>query len=222
MSRGLPKEARRLSRHDIVQGQARVFGDGDAGASLQTQADAEEHQFGFEQGYRDGLRQARAELEEAASRARDDWERKAQAALDDARESLRIERERLASVADALGEALEEDRRWAESAAAEMAYRAILHVLGDKAADRSLVQALCAQARRELDGELVSVRVAIADAAALMDLPGGVSIVADDALVPGSCVLESRRGRFDAGLEMRLEQLRRALIDALQADKERA
>lgn len=224
MSQELPKSARRLLRHDVVQGQVRAFGAGnqEALAATPVEADAEEHQLGFEQGYRDGLRQARAELEGVAAEARTEWEQQAQAALDDAQEALRAERERLVAMAEALAAALDEDLRWAESAAVEMAYAAMLHVLGDKAADRSLVAALCDQARRELGGGVVSVRVAEADAAALRDLAGGIPVVADASLPAGSCVLESRRGRFDAGLEAHLEQLRKALLAALYRGDARA
>lgn len=224
MSQELPKGARRLSRHDVVQGQGRAFGERDPSTSLAppVDADAEEYQLGFEQGYRDGLRQARTELEASAAQSRAEWEQQARAALDEAQNALHIERERLAVVADELSTALEEDRRWAESAAAEMAYAAMARLLGDKAADRSLVAALCGQARRELGGDVVIVRVAEADASALQVLPGGVSFVADASLPVGSCVLESRRGRFDAGLEARLEQLREALLAALYSGDARA
>ncbi|GAA0706173.1 hypothetical protein ISN75_10320 [Dyella marensis] len=217
MSQDLTKGARRLSRHDIVQGQSRAFGErGETLASIMPEeADAEEHRFGFEQGYRDGLRQARTEFEAAAAQARTEFEQQAKTALDEAQQTLRVEHERLATVSDALTAALEEDRRWAESAAVEMAYAAMLRVLGDKAADRSLVAALCEQARRELGSEVVSVRVAEADAAALQALVPGIPVVADASLQAGSCVLESRRGRFDAGLDARTQQLRHALLAAL-------
>ena len=224
MSQELPSGARRLSRRDIVQGQSRAFGERDATAAASTpvEAEVEEHRFGFEQGYRDGLRQARAEVESAAAQARAELERQTRDAVDEAKQALRAEQERLAMVADALSTALEEDRRWAESAAVEMAYAALLRVLGDRAAEHSLVAALCEQGRRELGSEVVSVRVAQADAAALQAQVAGVAVVSDASLSAGSCVLESRRGRFDAGLDARTQQLRHALLAALHDSEARA
>jgi len=224
MSQELPKGARRLSMRDIVQGQPRAFGErGEtAAASIPVEAEVEEHRFGFEQGYRDGLRQARAEVEVVAAQARAELEQQTQDALDEAKHALRAEQDRLATVADALSSALEEDRRWAESAAVEMAYAALLRVLGDKAAERTLVAALCEQGRRELGSEVVSVRMAEADAAVLQGLVTGIPVMADASLPAGSCVLESRRGRFDAGLDARTQQLRHALLAALHGGEAQA
>jgi len=222
VSQGSSGKARRLSSHSVMHGQGRSLDVGARDGATVISEDAEEYRFGFERGYTDGLRQARAELEAAAEQARAEWERKAQDLLDDAQASLQRSRESLSGVAEALTEALHEDRRWAESMAVEMAYAALLHVLGGKAADHALVAELCAQARREIGSELVSVRVAPADVEQVQSLLGAIQVIADDTLEVGSCVLDSRRGRFDAGLETRLEQLRSTMLAALYAGDHRA
>jgi flagellar biosynthesis/type III secretory pathway protein FliH len=214
MSEPRPVIARRLSLGEVVQGQGRAL-ERDGGDAAVPSADLKEYRLGFERGYTDGLQQARTEAEAAIAQARTEWERQAQAALDKAQADLLRSRERLDGVAGALAEALREDRRWAESTAVEMAYAAVLRVFGDKAVERSLVVELCAQARRETGGDVVGVRVAPADADAMHAAFPGLSVVADDSLPPGSCVLDSRRGRFDAGLEARLDHLREALLAAL-------
>jgi flagellar biosynthesis/type III secretory pathway protein FliH len=208
--------ARRLSPGTVVQGQARAL-DGGA-ASAPVSEDVEEYRFGFDRGYTDGLRQARLELEAAAEQARTEWEQQARQVMEASQAVLQGERDQVTSLAGKLADALVEDRRWAESMAVELAHAAILHVFGDKAMDRSLVAELCARARRDVGHDVVSVSVAPDDVAAVQSLVGGVPVTGDDALPPGSCVLHSQRGRFDAGLEMRMDQLRDALLTALRAE----
>lgn len=216
MSELPPVRARRLSPGVIVQGQARALGSGEAAST--PSEEAEEYRFGFERGYTDGLRQARLELEAVVEQSRLEWEQQARASLEEAHAALQNDREQVTSLAEQLAEALAEDRRWAESTAVEMAYAAMLLVFGDKGADRSLVAELCARARRDIGHEVVNVSVAPADVAAVQSMVGAIPVVADDSLPPGSCVLHSRRGRFDAGLEMRLDQLREGLLAALYAE----
>jgi flagellar biosynthesis/type III secretory pathway protein FliH len=159
------------------------------------------------------------EVEAAFLTTRTEWEKQAHAALEQAKAELQRSHVRLNGAADALAEALLEDRRWAESTAIELAYAALSRVLGDKAADHSLVVELCTQAQRECTGDVVSVRVAPADAEPLRRALPRLDVIADDGLLPGSCVLESHRGRFDAGLEGRLDQVRAALLAALYQEK---
>ena len=215
------RTARRLSIREVVHGAARSLRPEAAGQAVPSE-DAEEYRFGFERGYTDGLRQARTELEAAAEQARAEWERQAQAALDEARSAAEQARDRLANVSEALAGALEEDRRWAESAAVEMAYTALLRVFGDRAGERSLVAELCAQARRSIGGDVITVRVAPDDAEAVRAACGAATVIADAGIPAGGCVLESRRGHYDAGLASRLEQLREALLASLYEGGERA
>ncbi|WP_266158301.1 FliH/SctL family protein [Dyella silvatica] len=211
--------ARRIARQAVVSGSARtlvVGGKGMPSPIAENLEEAEEYRFGFDRGYTDGLRSAKAEVDTAAAQARMQWEAEARTALDAALAETQAARGAYLDSANALSITVSEDRHWAESFAIELAYAAVLRLLGEKAADRSLIERLYAQARQAVGEGIMRLRVAPDDLADVGHQAKGIELVADETLPVGSCLLETPRGRFDAGLDVRLELLRQALLRTLR------
>lgn len=108
-------------------------------------------------------------------------------------------------------------RDWAEQLAIEIAYTALLRLLGEKAQERTLLAALCHHASAELASAPTRIRLAPVDVELVAGLTDEVEVVADPRLMPGSLVLGTPRGEVHAGLEIRLEAIKRALLEALAA-----
>lgn len=112
-------------------------------------------------------------------------------------------------------------REEASAAALEVAFQAVLRLLGERQADRNLMAALVTQAVREhrLSGRVI-VRLAPALAATLADLslPGvDLGIEEDATLAPGDCRLVFGAGQVEADLAAQLDRLRDAFLAALEA-----
>lgn len=143
--------------------------------------------------------------------------------LEHERECRRLEAQAksLATLVEAINAALAGHARDAEDVAVEAAYSALVRVLGDKAAERTLMHDLCLQAL-ELQGVGNATLRISPDDMACMDLEGGrLPCVADATLRPGQCVLETSRGASDTGLDVRLQAITRAFLDGLSAHRQR-
>ena len=130
---------------------------------------------------------------------------------------LRLANEQLAALLRALPQALQEADARVEAVAVDVAYAGTMRILGEKAADRSLIAALCHQALGEYVHRPVVVRVAAEDAAGLDELADGdaVRVVGDSRLQSGQCQLETHKGLFDTGLDVRLEVLKQTFLRSL-------
>lgn len=179
-----------------------------------------DHELGFDLGYRDGLARATAEVETAAIEARLAWEAQAQARQDEAMAAL--ERARLAcdAAAEAMAGACADEREWATGIAVEIAYAGIVRLLGQRHADSELLGAFCAAASREVAERPLRLRVAPCDFDSVVAHAGAATVEADDRLAPGSCELDTPRGRLVAGVAERLTLLRDALLDSLRGANE--
>ncbi|HEY2344242.1 MAG TPA: FliH/SctL family protein [Xanthomonadaceae bacterium] len=111
-----------------------------------------------------------------------------------------------------------------EHLAVEIAYTALVRLLSAAAVERPLITSVCAQALTECRQRPVVVRVAPSDAAALSECidDDGVRVVADQRLRPGQCQLETHKGLYETGLEVRLESLKLALLSGLGSAEEAA
>lgn len=174
-----------------------------------------DYQIGFDLGYRDGMAHATAEVETASIAARLAWESQAQSQHDQAMESLAAAQEACAAAAEAMAGACADEHAWATGAATEIAYTAVVRLLGQRHVTRELMASLCVAASREIPERPVRIRVAPTDFDGVVAHAGGVAVEADDRLAPGSCELDTPRGRMVAGVAERLTLLRDALVAGL-------
>lgn len=132
-------------------------------------------------------------------------------------ERLRAASESLeAMLRDVPGAILELEQRF-EPVVVEAVYAAVLRLIGDVEAQGGLLEQICRQALSEYRQRPVVVRVAPSGMAQVQSLADGnaVRVEADTLLMPGQCRLETHKGLYDAGLEVRLDALKQALLRSL-------
>jgi flagellar biosynthesis/type III secretory pathway protein FliH len=172
----------------------------------------------FDAAREQGLREGRTQAETEISRARDDARREIQAAHADEQarlEAMQAEGARLLRTLEALPA---ESESAMEELVVEVAYAAVLRILGATSADMSLVRALCQQALADMTQRPVVMRVHPLDADAVAALADGsdVRVEADVRLQRGQCRLQTRRGDYDTSLEERLDALKLAFLAGLR------
>ena len=106
-----------------------------------------------------------------------------------------------------------------EELAVEVAYAALVRVLGDAARERSLIPDLCRTIIREYGHPTATLRVSDADLPLLADTDVGVPVEADRRLSPGEAVIDTARGQFECGLDVRLAAIAEALSSTLDAHR---
>jgi flagellar assembly protein FliH len=170
----------------------------------------ESRERGYREGYAQGEKKARDQVisEADASTKRQEQEfRRLQGELE-------TSRKRLDMLFDSLSSALEHQSHQVEEVAVGIAYAAVAKFLGDRYADRDLMQALVGHALTHVGERVDSVHVSEQDFEQVRDV-GTVRIVSDARLLPGQCTLETRLGHYETGLDVRLELLKTALLSGL-------
>jgi flagellar assembly protein FliH len=125
---------------------------------------------------------------------------------------LQVEQEHLKNVASSLQHALAAYVADAELLAVEVAFASVVRLLGDKSADRSLMGELCQRIVHEYGHPPATLRVSEADMPLLESIELGIPLAPDRRLAPGQCVIDTARGQFESGLDVRLEALRKTLL----------
>jgi flagellar biosynthesis/type III secretory pathway protein FliH len=167
-----------------------------------------------EQGKAAGLKDAEAEI----ARRVDAVTAKLHAEHDAAIGAVRDERKRLRALSDGLEAAVAAHGGVIEHTAAEIAYAAVVRLLGARVAERQLIADLCRAVLHDYGGPQAVLRLGEADMARLPDGVPGVTVEVDRRLGPGQCVIVTARGQFESGIDVRLERLRRALLDTLAGE----
>lgn len=173
----------------------------------QQSAFAEARERGFAEGGRDAERELERRVEAIATQMRQ--EHSAELA------KLTQERSQLQQLSLGLVGALTEYAGNAESTATEVAYAAVLRLLGEKAVERTLMNELCRLIVREFGHPPATLRVSESDLPLLDTNALSIPVEADRRLQPGQCVIDSARGQVESGLDVRLEALRVALLAGL-------
>ncbi|HTD29841.1 MAG TPA: FliH/SctL family protein, partial [Xanthomonadaceae bacterium] len=128
---------------------------------------------------------------------------------------LQADQEQLRKAASSLQQAVAKYAEDAELLAVEVAFASVTRLLGDKSADRSLMGELCQRIVHEYGHPPATLRVSEADMPLLASIELGIPVEADRRLAPGQCVIDTARGQFESGLDVRLEALRRTLLATL-------
>ena len=162
-------------------------------------------------GYEAGQRDAEREIAREVNKLSVDLQRQHDASV----AKLDAERKRLGELAQSISRATESFAANSELIAVEVAYAAVIRLLGEKAVDRSLMVDLCRTIVREHGHPAATLRLGELDFAMLQDMEVGIPVEIDRRLSPGRCVIDSPRGQIESGLELRLHALTQGLLVAL-------
>jgi flagellar assembly protein FliH len=167
-------------------------------------------------GHAEGLKRAESEIsaaiEKAEARVRDANAREEErlgAATRQLQELVRNLDAEIAAVDERLTEIV-----------VETAYAALIRMLGSAAADGALMREVCMQALLDYRQRPVVLKVApsaVAEVAELAD-PDSVRVVGDARLAKGECQLETHKGVYETGIEVRLEGLKQAFLQGLRTE----
>lgn len=177
-------------------------------------------QEGRREGMSRGQADAQKEFDARLRKAEEELQRK----HDHAMRELEAVRTSLASLIGNLGRESERVSRLAEEVAVEAAYAAVLKLLGDRAADRTLMRELCLHALGSAEQAPATLRVSAVDFASLGigEDWKAINVVADAGMKPGQCALDTRLGHYETGLDVRLETLKNAFLEGLQLHRSAA
>lgn len=178
-----------------------------AESSAETEAYRQAYLEGFDAGYADGDKEARLALDDAQAIAR--------VAEETARNEMDRWRSAVVSLTEQCAKAVDEHRAQVDTLAVTVAFAAVCKLMGSKAAEQDLVGALCREALANMRMEPVQLRVAASDMASLDPDMLVLPIVADSALQPGDCIIETPLGGRDVGAETQMRALLQALLEAL-------
>lgn len=179
----------------------------DAQQMLQAACD-EARDRGFDEGMKDAAREIDRRVEKIAQRL--ERER-----ADETRR-LRERESALQRLCDGMADAIQRFRSDSETASVEVAYAAVVRLLGASAADRKLLQAHCLSVAREFGDPPATLRVS-ADDLELLDIAAlPLPVEPDRRLESGQCLIETGRGQFDCGLDVRLDAIRQAFLSGLR------
>lgn len=187
-------------------------------------------------------REVEAKLKAAFEQARKEGLAQGQAAAQaDFQDRLQAEQQQLEAQIAALRKADEERRQClhqalidlatqqqrcvaeAEELAVELAYRAVLRLLGGKRDEREFLAETCRAGIQQVGNAVVRVRIPSQAAAFASGLSAsGIEVLIDSQLDPGQCFVETSRGEMDVGLATRLEQLKQAWLNTLAEGPDRA
>jgi flagellar assembly protein FliH len=167
------------------------------------------------QGLADGRLAAEAELAKRVQAA----EARLRETTDAALKKLDEERARLLKLATSIEAAVLRHALDSEELAVEVAYAALVRVLGDAARERSLVADVCRAIVREYGHPTATLRVSDLDLPLLADVDLGVPVEADRRLSPGGAVIDTARGQFECGLDVRLAAIAQTLAGTLAAHR---
>jgi flagellar assembly protein FliH len=165
---------------------------------------------GYREGYAEGARTIQNQLEQEAARSAAEAKRQQDVAIG----QLNDAKARLQALLGAVSTALAEQVDRVDEIAVATAYAAVTKFLGDRYADRDLMQTLVNHALAHTAQRVDSIHVSEQDADLLQSIEG-VRIVPDSRLRPGQCTLETRLGHYETGVDTRLELLKSALLAGL-------
>lgn len=166
---------------------------------------------GFDEGMKDAAREIDRRVEKIAQRLEREH-------ADETRR-LRERESALQRLCDGIADAIERFGTDSEATSVEVAYAALVRLLGESAADRELLQAHCLSVAREFGDPPASLRVNAHDLELLDIAALPFSVEADRRLESGQCLIETGRGQFDCGLDVRLDAIRQAFLAGLRGHR---
>ena len=189
-----------------------------AGELLRHDPYAEGYDNGFEEGQRSGWGAGHDEgLRDGLQKGREDADAVAL-----------VQADALEALGTAITEACTQRRAAIEAGAIEIAYAAVLRLIGESAGERAVVADTVRRVLEQLpDRTLQCIRVSPADHALLQQGAhglnlGGALLVADDRVELGGCIIDTDAGSLDGRLETQLSELKTLLVELHQAHESHA
>ena len=174
---------------------------------------AEGYDYGFEEGQRTGWGAGHEEdLRDGLQKGRED-----------AGAAARVQADALDALGAAITQACAQRRAAVEAGAIEIAYAAVLRLIGESAGDRTVVSDTVRRVLEQLqDRTLLCIRVSPADHALLQQRAhglnlGGALLVADERVELGGCIIDTDAGSLDGRLETQLSELKTLLVELHQS-----
>jgi len=164
-----------------------------------------------EHGLSEGLKNAEQEIQKRV----EEIEARLAQAHQKAVAELRTQQELFQKLITNVKTSVEQHATEAEAVAVEVAFASVIRLLGDKAADHTLVAALCAAVANEYGHGAATLHVSEADRVMFESVNIGIAIEVDRRLQSGQCIIETTRGQFDCGVDVRLEALKKAFLSGL-------
>jgi flagellar assembly protein FliH len=158
--------------------------------------------------YAEGMKAAEREIQKRVQEIEADLAKSQQKSLAELETTTAALKKAAASIETAINQHAIE----AEEIAIEIAYASILRLLGDKAVERILMQEICHAVSNEYGHSIATLRISEADSSMLESAALNMPIQIDHRLKPGECVVETARGQFACGIDVRLEALKKAFI----------
>ena len=164
-----------------------------------------------QRGYAEGMKAAEQEIERRYNllAARLDEEHKSRL------QQLQATEHRFLQLMQGLGSALARQADETHTLSVEVAVAAVVRLLGDKADNKTLMPELCQTVIREFGHPPATLRVSESDFALIAEATLNIPVEVDRQLSPGQCVVDTARGQFESGLDVRLEALCEALLAGL-------
>lgn len=169
----------------------------------------------FDQAREHGLSEGRKNAEQEIQKRVQEIETRLNQTHQKAVAELKVQQELFQKLIANVKTAIEQHANEAEAVAVEVAFASVTRLLGDKAADRSLVAELAAAVANEYGHGAATLHVSEADRLMFESVNIGVAIEVDRRLKSGQCIIETTRGQFDCGIDVRLEALKKAFLSGL-------
>jgi flagellar assembly protein FliH len=163
------------------------------------------------QGYAKGFKDAESEIQKRVDEIQLELKRQHMREV----AALELSRRQLDEITNSLKLSIEQYANDSEIMALEIAFASVLRLLGDKAADHSLMRSLCHAVAKEYGHGVVTLRVSEHDLKDLDAVTIDINIEIDRRLKPGQCVIETSRGQFESGIDVRLDSLQKTFLATL-------
>lgn len=166
---------------------------------------------GFEEGMKDASREIDRRVEKIAQRLQREHA--------DEVGRLQGRADALRKVTEGMAGAMKRFDKDAGEISVEVAYAALVRLLGTSLGKRDLLQEHCRAVIREFGDPPATLKVSEQDLALLDVGAFPLPVESDHRLVSGECVIDAAKGQFDCGLEVRLEAIKQAFLAGLREDR---
>jgi flagellar assembly protein FliH len=167
-------------------------------------------------GLAEGLKDAESEIEARVEEIKAGLTRHHQKALDE----LNLSKRRFDDLSTSLKSSIAQYADDAEAMAVEIAFASVLRLLGDKSTERTLMKSLCRVVANDYGHGVATLRVSEQDREHVQLENVDIEIEVDRRLKAGQCVIETSRGQFESGIDVRLDALKKVFLSTLAQHRE--
>lgn len=168
---------------------------------------AEAQQKAYEEGMQTAEKHAAEQLEQLEDKLKKDYE-----------EAIEQLNHLTSNIKTAIDETIQEN----ESDLVEVVFGAVIKILGEKAADKTLIKHVVSEnIKRCYESNITKIKLSqddyklfnSASEALDLELPNDIAIEPDVNLLPGGCKIETDKGTLDARLDSQIERFKTFLLE---------